>query len=424
MKLFGYAFIAIAAAILVFAVVYGVMGVGRNDAVPTSEEEFLEAVRARVEQNAKTTGAVEATVPQPNQDFPEPRIEVETNLYDMGVIANDVKTEAKMRVYNRGTAPLHIKRVTTSCGCTKGRMTDDVIRPGKSADLLITVDPFRIPGFTSKKMLTIFSNDPENAQVQVIVTAVVEQEIEITPPNVNFGVIDKGEGAEQKIRIRQLLDKPFEISEATVTAHPQVFELEWSEVPEAQWRTAGRREYDLTAKVKPDAPVGVHPSRIMINTNLVRLKKAFVSLNVNVKGAYTLNPPFVALRSVKPGEFVKDALNITADVPIEVLSFEAPNENLEVTQRTTDGGVAFDVRISESSDATLYRDNWIVTIKVGDEEFREEVRVVAVVRSDSKSGAQKLSTSPAVSPGTRELRDKIRAGLDAGGAPRKPGAGQ
>lgn len=426
MKLFGYILIAAAVAIVVFVVLYGGMGVGRPDAGPVSDEEFLEAVRSQVQQRIETETEQEAAVEEESSapiapvasDFPEPRIEVETHSYDMGMIANDKTTEKTLKVFNRGTAPLEIKRVTTSCGCTKGKMAEDVIRPGKSADLVITVDPFRIPGFTSEKTLTLYTNDPKNAEVQIVVKASVQQELEMDPESLNFGVIDKGAGGEQQVRIRALLDRPFEISEARITAFPNVYESTLEDVPEAEWKTPGRREYIVAVKVLPDAPVGRHTSRLLLTTNLKRLKRAFVSLNAHVKGVYTLEPPFVALRNVKPGEELKGVLKVMSKVPIEIVEFQKSNENLEVTQNKTRDGVSFDVRISDSSEAKLHRDNWILKIRADGVEYTEEVRVVAVVRAEGAAGGRSgLPGDPS------EIRQRIEESLKGRTLP-GPGAGK
>ena len=41
--------------------------------------------------------------------------------------------KGEVAVYNRGGAPLKITKVTTSCGCTVGQMTKNVIMPGEEA---------------------------------------------------------------------------------------------------------------------------------------------------------------------------------------------------------------------------------------------------------------------------------------------------
>jgi len=60
-------------------------------------------------------------------------------------------------IKNEGKAPLEIKNVTSTCGCTKPEYTTEPIAPGKTGELKVTYDTANRPGpFT--RTIQVFSN--------------------------------------------------------------------------------------------------------------------------------------------------------------------------------------------------------------------------------------------------------------------------
>lgn len=330
-------------------------------------------------------------------------IQLETDSYDMGIIAGDKIAKQQMKIFNRGSKPLQITQVKTSCGCTKGRMLEKTIKPGEEGILEITVDPARITnGFSSTKVLTIFSNDPDKATVQVKVHAQVEPEFTIVPDTLDFGTVEQGATAERTLLITQMQDAPFEITKVTVPGNAGGLETNLEEVPESQWATPGHREYRLTAKITKEATSALLTKRIVLDTNLKRLKRMSVPLKFDIKGAYTLNPKTIYLKSVDPGQNVPEVLRITADEPIQITAFESKNPAIKTKHRTGENPntILFDVAIDPEPRVRLLRDTWTLKIQVGDEHFTESVRVLAVISPEAASA--KGLPNPAIPPNRRK----------------------
>lgn len=94
------------------------------------------------------------------------------------VIYGDVATYT-IKVANNGDADLVIRKISTSCGCTKAKIaeTDKVISPGKFADVLVSFDPAVHKDDTDVgeivRVIYINSNDPKNPEIQSELNAVV-----------------------------------------------------------------------------------------------------------------------------------------------------------------------------------------------------------------------------------------------------------
>lgn len=357
-------------------------------ATPESNDEFLEEVRAA---DAPSNSAIEeALLPGTTQSGELPAIAVETNHYDMGVIANEGLAEGGVTIKNNGDAPLVVSKVSTSCGCTMGYAPEKPIPPGGEAKMRVTVDPARIPGYTSTKTLTIFSNDPHNPQAQVQVSARVNPEIAMEPETIHFGVVSKGETPAQTIIARQNVDQDLEIKDVVLPPATQgVFDVELKERPESEWKNPGRKEYEITVAVKPDAPIGNQSNRLGLATNLKRLRYAYLPVNVQIKGLYDIQPPVVTLRSLQPGEEIKNVLKVTGEVPIEITDMVSENENITLSKRAGDepNTILFDLKMVDGSLERIQRDNLILTIKAGDQTFTEEVKMLVLVEQDEAAGS-------------------------------------
>lgn len=98
---------------------------------------------------------------------------------DLGtVIYGDVATYT-IKVANIGDADLVIRKISTSCGCTKAKIeeADKVIAPGKSANVAVSFDPAVHKDETDigeiVRIIYVNSNDPKNPEVQSELNALV-----------------------------------------------------------------------------------------------------------------------------------------------------------------------------------------------------------------------------------------------------------
>ena len=234
---------------------------------------------------ALTNNAAVDTAALPAADDPTggpPIIWIESNKMDLGLIDNYNLSFDTITVENRGKQDLKIIQIKTTCPCTQGKIDEDkaVIPPGGSAKIEIRLDPFRIGGFTSTKTLTIFSNDPQNPQVKLDVSAHVTPEFEFVPDGAaNFKTIQQGESPKVTFLLRQLNDEALAIKAITENvprkgAAPKPnsgnFLYSYEPRPEDAWLVPGKAEYDITVQVSPNAPVGQHQSYFFVILNLKR----------------------------------------------------------------------------------------------------------------------------------------------------------
>jgi hypothetical protein len=99
-----------------------------------------------------------------------PAITVDTERLDFGNLSGGVPVTLTARIGNRGRSPLEIRRVYTTDDGTK-------IKPGKHAELHITVNPSKIRGNLLNSKINIICNDPTRPNHTIRAVGEVKQTI-------------------------------------------------------------------------------------------------------------------------------------------------------------------------------------------------------------------------------------------------------
>lgn len=107
-----------------------------------------------------------------------PELTLDADAFEFGDVVNGIIAEKDITVTNRGSAPLVIEAVSTSCGCTTAEVNPMAIDPGESGVLHIEFDSgAHGPDLTGELMRQVFlqTNDPNQPEVLVTFTANVVQ---------------------------------------------------------------------------------------------------------------------------------------------------------------------------------------------------------------------------------------------------------
>lgn len=95
--------------------------------------------------------------------------------HDFGKVKEGDVVEYTFQFGNNGKAPLKIKDVKTSCGCTAALVSNEQLEPGDSSTLKVKLDTKNRKGKMSRT-ITIQSNDPRDPTKVLTVYADVEKE--------------------------------------------------------------------------------------------------------------------------------------------------------------------------------------------------------------------------------------------------------
>lgn len=96
-----------------------------------------------------------------------PRIVVEPPSQDLGERPQEL-IELTYTIRNEGGSPLKIEKLSTSCGCTRAEVDKEVLAPGESTKMRVTLDPTEDDLYGNiLRVVYIRSNDPAHPEVEV-----------------------------------------------------------------------------------------------------------------------------------------------------------------------------------------------------------------------------------------------------------------
>jgi hypothetical protein len=107
-----------------------------------------------------------------------PVFKLENTTFDLGKIAGKTKNEVEFKFTNAGKSDLILRNIRSSCGCTAVQEgTQGVgIKPGESSSIKATFNSGSYKGKVTKAIY-VYTNDPKNSQVVLMLNADVEQPV-------------------------------------------------------------------------------------------------------------------------------------------------------------------------------------------------------------------------------------------------------
>jgi len=98
---------------------------------------------------------------------------VGTNSVALGSLHGNSVTNVPFRVVNRGTNAVAIRRMIPTCSCTTGVASTNVVAPGASVVITVTLDPHTLKGDFDRGVWVV-SDDSSKPYLRVMLTGTVE----------------------------------------------------------------------------------------------------------------------------------------------------------------------------------------------------------------------------------------------------------
>lgn len=120
-----------------------------------------------------------------------PELSVEQDSFFFGNISQGKKVQHSFVIKNTGDAPLQIKRLKASCGCTAATPSSSVIAPGKTGEIKVVFDSSNFFGRV-QKTVALETNAAKSPNRNLQLDGFVIEEIEINPRSVSLGAVKVG----------------------------------------------------------------------------------------------------------------------------------------------------------------------------------------------------------------------------------------
>ena len=240
-----------------------------------------------------TAVITEMAVAQPSAVFPE-------TVIDVGAVNKGERASHEFAVQNEGDRVLEITQVKPSCGCTVAEF-DKTIEPGGTGKVIAVVDTTNFKGPIAKSV-KVFTNDPLNPQINLVIKANIKTLVEARPGYARFVTV-YGEGAPS---VTQTVWAPgrdnFAISK--VESPYPFLKVSYREGAEGDDETgATGKEWRVDMTLSSDAPPGPLADFVLIHTNHPRQKLFKIPVSGFVRPILSVTPriaDFGRLEVVEP----------------------------------------------------------------------------------------------------------------------------
>jgi hypothetical protein len=206
-------------------------------------------------------------------------------------------------------------------------MSSYQIEPGSSADLVAKLDPQHYGGSSPRIKTYVYTNDPERHLLSLLVSAEIVPEFMVEPESIDFGTVDKGEGASQTVRLKQTWREPLSI--AGIETSAESISAFYSEVPTGAGDddVPGAAEYEVEVRLNPDAPGGIINGYVLVRTNIKRFAAVRLPVRAVVVGGVHSTPELLFFVA-RPPDGNAGAIDIYGDTPFALADIESDIEGV------------------------------------------------------------------------------------------------
>jgi hypothetical protein len=238
---------------------------------------------------------------------------------DFGTVPRGPTLNHPFRLVNQTNQSVHIASVRVSCGCVSAGALRDDLAPGQSTAIVANMDTMRFFGTRTVTIYVQFDR-PQWEEVRLWVRANSRDDVSITPESLAFGQIRHGASPTATINVSFLGNNQWQILETR--GESNYVQTAAKEIK----REDSHVSYQLTARLRPDTPVGKWFSDVWLKTNNPAMPRVRVPLTVEIEPAVSINPASVVLGPVKAGGESERKIIVRAAEPFRITRVEGTDD--------------------------------------------------------------------------------------------------
>lgn len=267
-----------------------------------------------------------------------PRIALSQTFWDFGEVWHQEKPTFMLTVKNEGDAPLLIKDVRTTCGCTAAQPSRREIPPGETAEIKVQYDTEGKQGDQDSKVL-IYTNDPRQlghepgqkpGEAHFLVKGFVKRAITKTPlGGLAIRSLDPRPGQTGVVRLENQMPEPMQLK--LLSNNIRELEVEIKEVKPGM-------VYDIVGRTKQEMKRGILRGKLEFSTGLAKEPRFIVHTQVRIFNI--LEPVPAAMLLEKDDTPVQRVVSLHyfgegGPEKFKVTGVECPNKEVRVTYGDT-----------------------------------------------------------------------------------------
>lgn len=259
--------------------------------------------------------------------------------HEYGTVLHGADVVMRLKMTNKYKETIHVAEARTSCGCIQARLLNNTLKTWEEGYIEVRLNTLQFSGERNANVIVTI-DQPAYIQVMIPIHAFIRTDVSIAPGSANMGSIVVGEPAEQRLQINYLGGQSnWRISDVK-SRNPHVS----GAIRELGRTVNGGLAYELSVKVSRDAPAGDIRESLMLQTNDPSTPQIPVLVEGRVVNEFSLTPPAIVLKNMKPGQKEEVKVVIRGTKPFVVDKIESnsgseayqikplPKDRLQVVQ--------------------------------------------------------------------------------------------
>ncbi|MEZ6095061.1 MAG: DUF1573 domain-containing protein [Pirellulaceae bacterium] len=251
----------------------------------------------------------------------------ETN-HDFGTVVRGEEVEYRFEIENVFQEEMRIESVTSSCGCTKASLTQNVLKTWEKGYVVAKFDTLGFSGARSARLTVRFAK-PYFAEVYLDVKGTIRTDTSITPGSIDFGTFSDVNATPKTVTITRYGNPNWKIVDVK-SSFPHV-----SVSLKEMERNYNRVTYQMTAGLKDSLPRGFIQSELMVVvSDSPNSPNNETRLPVPITGRFTsplqISPSVLNIANIKAGEEVSKKVIVKADQPFTLTDVVCENNAFRV----------------------------------------------------------------------------------------------
>jgi Protein of unknown function (DUF1573) len=297
-----------------------------------------------------------------------PRAVAPETVIDVGPVIQGDEIVREFKIQNAGDADLEITEIKSSCGCLVASYAR-IVKPGRVGlvKLVVSTDDFATP---IAKGATVFTSDPANPRIQLVVKANVKAVVQVKPGYARFIVVqgEKYETSEQVLEAPDQADfrvtrvtSPYPFLKAEIA--PPAAPAEGEDSKPGKWK--------VVLSLRPDAPIGPMADFVVATTNHPKLKQVKIPVSGFVRPPVAVMPTVYDFGSRSLDEEYPGAVEVEvlSSRPVHLGEATADRAGISATIEEIEAGRRYNVVIRLAPDLPVGKIDGVVSVTTDDARY-------------------------------------------------------
>ncbi len=245
---------------------------------------------------------------------------------DFGSVPRGPELTHNFRIKNNTGGAVTLSGARVSCNiCSSVSLVKTQLQPGEETTVNVKMHTSRFLGPKTIHVFVSFSQ-PQFSEVLLWVQANARDDVNVAPDALAFGSVRRGAAPALSTTISFYGNLASQV--VGVESETNYIQTEFKKVESKNGTSEAA--YQVTAKVRGDAPAGKWYTDVWVKTNNAAMPKIRVPLTVEIESALSVSPSAVSLGSVKVGESAERKVIVRGVQAFKITALKGAEGQIEV----------------------------------------------------------------------------------------------